>query len=55
MLPTITIDGVTYYFDARLAQLRNVNNPHEAVDLSDRDVEVLMGIAGDCELHLRAY
>jgi len=33
-LPTVTIDGITYYFDARLHQLRNVRNPHDFVDLS---------------------
>jgi len=40
-LPTIIVDDVTYYFDARLAQLRNVNDPHDFVDLGAVDSAVV--------------
>lgn len=33
-LPTIKIDGKTWYIDARLSQIRNVENPHEWSDES---------------------
>lgn len=28
-LPTIIIDGVKYFIDKRLNQIRNINNPHD--------------------------
>jgi len=35
-LPTVTIDGKTYFIDLRLCELRNVNNPHDkATDTID--------------------
>jgi len=33
MLPTKVIDGKTYFVDERLRQLRNVENPHDYIDL----------------------
>jgi hypothetical protein len=38
-LPRITRGGKTYYFDARLQQLRNVDNPHDYIDLSQEETE----------------
>lgn len=31
-LPTTKINGKLYYIDARLQQLRNVNDPHDTID-----------------------
>jgi hypothetical protein len=47
-LPVVKVQGsrVRYYFDAKLKQLRNVENPHDYVDLSteERDgIEWLVG------------
>ena len=38
-LPIVRVQGsrVKYFFDARLKQLRNVNNPHDFLDLSTND------------------
>jgi len=32
-LPVVRISGVEYFLDMRLRQLRQVNNPHEYIDL----------------------
>jgi len=32
-LPKLTREGKTYYFDAKLNQLRNIDNPHDAIEL----------------------
>lgn len=37
-LSTIRKNGVKYYFDPRLKQLRNVKNPHDYIDLDDEEV-----------------
>ena len=34
-LPTVSYRSKTYFFDARLKQLRNVENPHDYLDLND--------------------
>lgn len=36
-LPTIKRGNKRYYFDARLDQLRNVDNPHDFIDLSPEE------------------
>jgi hypothetical protein len=36
-LPIIKRGRKKYYFDARLKQLRNVNNPHDFIDLTDAE------------------
>ena len=33
---TKVIDGKTYFVDERLRQLRNVDNPHDYIDLESR-------------------
>lgn len=33
-LPTVRIRGVQYYFDYKMRQLRNAENPHDFIDLS---------------------
>ena len=38
-LPIVPHKGKQYYFDERLRQLRNVNNPHDYIDLNDSEVE----------------
>jgi hypothetical protein len=40
-LPRIKRGDKTYYFDARLQQLRNVENPHDFIDLSPLETEDL--------------
>jgi len=40
-LPTIKRGKKKYYFDARLKQLRNVDNPHDFTDLSPEETEKL--------------
>jgi len=35
-LPIITRNGKKYYIDERLRQLRNINNPHDYIDLEDK-------------------
>ena len=37
-LPKIKRGRKTYYFDERLKQLRNVKNPHDFIDLKERQV-----------------
>jgi hypothetical protein len=36
-LNKLTIGGEEYYFDLRLKELRNVNNPHDVKPLTCRD------------------
>lgn len=38
-LPRVTLAGKTWFFDERLKQIRNVENPHEYRDLTDQEVE----------------
>jgi hypothetical protein len=38
-LPKIREDNKTYYFDERLRQLRNVNNPHDFVNINDFEMQ----------------
>ncbi len=33
-LPRIKLEGKTWFVDARLCQLRNVDNPHDFVDIT---------------------
>jgi len=34
-LPTVKVEGKTYFLDERLMELRNVVNPHDRVPLKD--------------------
>ena len=46
-LEKIQIAGKTYYADERLRQLRNVENPHDYIDLDDEyELPVLLDIYG---------
>ncbi|MDQ5987107.1 MAG: hypothetical protein CSYNP_02844 [Syntrophus sp. SKADARSKE-3] len=45
-LPTVKIGAKVYFVDARLRQLRNVDNPHDFVEMTD-EIEQL--IDGACE------
>jgi hypothetical protein len=38
-LPKIKLGRKTYYFDARLGQLRNLKNPHDYRNLTDKETE----------------
>lgn len=38
-LPIITYEGKKWFFDERLRQLRNVENPHEWTDLNEFEME----------------
>jgi hypothetical protein len=49
-LPTIRFNGKEHYFDYRLSQFRNVDNPHEFVDLTPEEREELSLLARDNEL-----
>ena len=42
-LPTITIDGKTYFVDDRLTELRNVDNPHDALRFESKS-EMLIAL-----------
>lgn len=35
MLPIVEEEGEQFFFDERLRQLRNVNNPHDFINLND--------------------
>ena len=50
-LPVVCHDERDYYFDARLRQLRNVNDPHDFIDLADGAASRFMccGQLMDCE------
>jgi hypothetical protein len=37
-LPTVNIDGMTYYIDERLMELRNTLNLHDVIELSELDL-----------------
>jgi len=36
-LPTVKINGKTYYVDTRLRQYRNVENPHDFIDMDEEE------------------
>ena len=38
-LPQVTLMGKTWFFDERLKQIRNIENPHDYRDLTDQEVE----------------
>ena len=38
-LPKIIIDGVVYYIDQRLSEIRNVDNPHDTESVSPDLIE----------------
>lgn len=40
-LPTVCKGGKTYFFDAKLKELRNTKNPHEVIELSDLEAAEL--------------
>jgi hypothetical protein len=37
-LPKVTIGKITYYFDEHLKQIRNVDNPHDFLNLCDAEM-----------------
>jgi hypothetical protein len=41
-LPIVAGDGQRWYVDARLLQLRNVDNPHDYHDLSETEMALLL-------------
>jgi hypothetical protein len=45
-LPVIKSDNKDWFFDRRLRQLRNVDNPHEYIDLSEVECAVLSAQVG---------
>ena len=46
-LPTIKLGKKRYFFDYRLSQLRNVENPHEFEDLTPMLREILRLLLAD--------
>lgn len=46
-LPKIKLGRKTYYFDAKLKQLRNVKNPHEYLDLTQIETKLLLSFFQD--------
>jgi hypothetical protein len=40
-LPIVSIKGKKYYLDQRLKQIRNINNPHDYKDLTDKELTKL--------------
>jgi hypothetical protein len=42
-LPILIVDGVSYYFDKRLKEVRNVDNPNDKIELH----EVFVVLIGD--------
>jgi len=41
-LPIVFVNGKRYYFDMKLKQIRNVDNPHDFIDLTDWDIVHLL-------------
>jgi hypothetical protein len=39
-LPKVKVGAKTYYFDERLSQLRNVDNPHDFINLTEEEVSL---------------
>lgn len=46
MLPVVRYEGKLWFFDERLRQIRNVENPHDFMDLNDFEVEYFRQKAG---------
>ena len=44
-LPIVAYEDKNWYFDARLRQIRNVENPHEFQDLNDFEMEYFQDLA----------
>lgn len=44
-LPVIKHEGKQWYFDARLRQIRNLENPHDVENLDDFKMEYFIGLA----------
>jgi hypothetical protein len=42
-LPTIAYKGKQWFFDARLKQIRNVDNPHDYIDLNESMMKFFAG------------
>lgn len=40
-LPTVLVEGIWFFFDERLSQLRNVENPHDFIDLSTTERDAI--------------
>jgi len=47
MLPIINIDGQRFFLDRRLRELRNAENPHERIALTQEECESL---TDQCEI-----
>jgi hypothetical protein len=47
MLPTITVDGLPFFLDARLHELRACDNPHVRVSLTNDEVDTLTEAVAD--------
>lgn len=39
MLPIVQYEGVKWFFDERLRQIRNIRNPHDFMNLNDFEVD----------------
>lgn len=52
-LPTTILNGKTYFVDKRLNQLRNVENPHDFINILDADLVVFTGGAKEVKKHDR--
>lgn len=43
-LPIVEYEGTRWYFDARLRQIRNVENPHDFQNLNDFELKYFHGL-----------
>ena len=41
-LPTVLLDGLPYYFDERLMQLRNKYNPKDCIDIDEIELYLIL-------------
>jgi hypothetical protein len=44
MLPIVRYEGKRYFFDGRLRQIRNLENPHDYMDLDDFEMYYFINI-----------
>ena len=52
-LPVVNLDGEAYFFDARLSQLRHVQQPHKFIDLSPSERRYILESIIHLQLSLR--
>jgi hypothetical protein len=53
-LPVVNLDGEAYFFDARLSQLRHIQDPHKFIDLSPSERKYILEAMIHLQLTLRS-